>query len=325
MNKSQKLFLKRKGYFINPKGCFVKRPKFIEVNIPTLNPILKRIIMKRFLLNSFMLGVSLTFLQFSSNAQYQLDWVKELSDEAGVWITGQKLDANNNIYVCGFMYASSNTTFDLDFDQAGNAKVDLEEDLYSSFVAKYNNSGSLVWVRHFGGDDCDVEFRRLDLDANGNVHIIGYLSGDGTVDFDPGSGTANLSQDSEFGKIGYVLKLNSNGDFAWINKISRDAIYPNLNSAGVDLSAISVSSTGDVYVSGRSDNQINFGNSNTMIMSHASQFQSGFLVKYNSAGAYQWSKAFVHHSNQTGSAVRTCIFSEIHVGSNSLVLTGSYT
>src|SRR5262249_55862934 len=64
------------------------------------------------------------------------------------------------------------------------------------FVAKFDSTGQLIWVRRVGGDSYD-EADDIALDDQGNVYIAGVVSG--TVDFDPGPGifqyTSNGGQD----------------------------------------------------------------------------------------------------------------------------------
>lgn len=57
------------------------------------------------------------------------------------------------------------------------------------FLAKYDTSGSLLWVNSMGGTTSD-EAMDVHVDASGNIFMCGYLTG--TADFDPLSGTQNV-------------------------------------------------------------------------------------------------------------------------------------
>lgn len=114
------------------------------------------------------------------------------------------VDAANNVYVCG----NYNSTADLDPGAAvHNVTASSGAD---AFVIKLTAAGSFVWGKSFGGfgtDNC----RAVRADAAGNVYIAGDFPG--TVDFDPGPGTYNISP---VGSIdAFVLKLNVAGDFVW--------------------------------------------------------------------------------------------------------------
>lgn len=57
------------------------------------------------------------------------------------------------------------------------------------FLAKYDTSGSLLWVNSMGSTTSD-EAMDVHVDASGNIFMCGYFTG--TVDFDPLSGTQNV-------------------------------------------------------------------------------------------------------------------------------------
>jgi hypothetical protein len=72
------------------------------------------------------------------------------------------------------------------------------------FVSKLDSDGNLVWARSFGSTGFD-EGWGVAVDGSGNVHTTGYFAG--TVDFDPGAGTHNLT--SAGSNDVFVLKLEA--------------------------------------------------------------------------------------------------------------------
>ena len=58
------------------------------------------------------------------------------------------------------------------------------------FVSKLDSAGDLVWAKNFGGTEYAKGFS-VAVDSSGNVYTSGEF--EGTVDFDPGAGTANLT------------------------------------------------------------------------------------------------------------------------------------
>ncbi|MCC6490953.1 MAG: hypothetical protein IT364_25925, partial [Candidatus Hydrogenedentes bacterium] len=75
--------------------------------------------------------------------------------------------------------------------------------------------GDFVWGRSMGNDGVE-EGRSAKTDSDGNVYITGFF--EGTVDFDPGPGTANLSSE-EYARSAFILKLDPAGDFAWVKQL----------------------------------------------------------------------------------------------------------
>ncbi len=79
-----------------------------------------------------------------------------------------------------------------------------------SYVIKYSSTGTLTWAVNFGstGDD---EAHDVFVDANDHVYSTGS-NGMGNIDFDPGTGTYNLS--TPYGG-GYISALTDAGNFRW--------------------------------------------------------------------------------------------------------------
>ena len=106
--------------------------------------------------------------------------------------TSITVDSSGNIYTTG-----TNTVLITDpFSFAPNI-----------FVSKLNSSGSLLWEKSFGGSSFDAGWS-VAVDSSGNVYTTGYF--EGTVDFDPGDGTTNLT--SAGANDAFVLKLSPSGD-----------------------------------------------------------------------------------------------------------------
>ena len=69
------------------------------------------------------------------------------------------------------------------------------------------------WAKSMGGTNGDVGYS-IALDDAGNVYTAGIFSG--TVDFDPGIGTYNLTST---GGSTFICKLDAAGDFVWARNI----------------------------------------------------------------------------------------------------------
>ena len=81
--------------------------------------------------------------------------------------------------------------------------------LSGSPVGAWSSDDGAVAV--FGGD----YGRSVAVDSSGNVYTAGYFNGTG--DFDPGSGTANLTSTGGGGV--FVSKLDSSGNYVWANSL----------------------------------------------------------------------------------------------------------
>ncbi|MCH8330259.1 MAG: SBBP repeat-containing protein [Bacteroidetes bacterium] len=73
---------------------------------------------------------------------------------------------------------------------------------------------SFEWARSTGGTSTDFG-TSITTDASGNVFVTGYYRG--TVDFDPGTGTVNLTSNGSSDV--FIQKLDTGGTFIWANSM----------------------------------------------------------------------------------------------------------
>jgi len=89
----------------------------------------------------------------------------------------------------------------------------------------------------FSATDWSVA-RSVAVDSSGNVYTTGHFGG--TVDFDPGAGTTNLTSNGH--EDVFVSKLDSSGDLVWAKSFG---------GTGRDRGwAVAVDSSGNVYTAG---------------------------------------------------------------------------
>ena len=131
-------------------------------------------------------------------------WVRQVEgpDDSGYGITH---DAAGDIYAIGYFFGTA------DFDP-GPGTYDLHSTSNGdAFIWKLNSNGNFLWARHAGGDGDDVGLG-VTVDLAGNVYTVGAFYG--TVDFDPGPTTFELTAAGSFPDA-YIWKLDSNGEFVW--------------------------------------------------------------------------------------------------------------
>ncbi|MEZ6045247.1 MAG: hypothetical protein R3C11_06620 [Planctomycetaceae bacterium] len=132
----------------------------------------------------------------------------------------------------------------------------------------------LEWATQFDGGS-SYSFG-ISQDSSGNVYTVGYFSG--TVDFDPGPGTHNLT--SAGGRDVFVSKMTSEGQFEWASRIGAGAFD--------DSWGISVSNSGEVYLSGRFRETVDFdpGAGTQEITSNGGS--DVFVLKLDAMGDFEW-------------------------------------
>ncbi|MCH8330260.1 MAG: SBBP repeat-containing protein, partial [Bacteroidetes bacterium] len=118
------------------------------------------------------------------------------------------IDPTGNVYITGRFEDTADfdpTTGTLNLTSNGASDV---------FIQKLNTAGNLIWARSIGGTSSDYG-NSITTDASGNVYVTGYYQG--TVDFDPGSGTVNLTSNGS--NDVFIQKLDANGILIWANSI----------------------------------------------------------------------------------------------------------
>ena len=116
------------------------------------------------------------------------------------------LDPNGHLYITGY-FGGTNVDFD---PGPGTAFLSSQGGSGDIFIAKYNYDGTYVWAIQCGGPEYEVG-NGIAVDLAGNVSITGGFRG--SVDFDPGSGTATLS--SAGGYDIFFAKYDSSGNYLW--------------------------------------------------------------------------------------------------------------
>lgn len=233
--------------------------------------------------------------KMDTDGNYQ--WVKSMGGTGNEQAVAINADAQGNIYIVGFF----SSTFDFD-PGAGTASLNPIGET-DAFVAKFSAAGDLIWVNPIQGALTErVEGIAMVSDG---VVVTGRF--DGSIETDPGAGSSILT--SVGGVDIFVVKYDLNGNHVWSN--SYGAGNGDIGW-GIDSDA-----SDNIYVTGVFKNTIEFESGNASSMHTSLGMSDGFILKLNSAGAYQWSKVFGSSSDDTSKGVT--------VGpSNAIYVTGFY-
>lgn len=111
------------------------------------------------------------------------------------------------------------------------------------FLAKFNLSGDLLWIRRAGGSGADQAFD-VEVDAAGNAYLAGSFRG--VAQF----GSFQLNAGSEGGTDGFAAKVDPAGNWLWVTKIGGKYFQ--------ETRAIAVTTAGEVFVAGRYQGEASF-------------------------------------------------------------------
>ncbi len=215
-----------------------------------------------------------------ASAQPNFMWAKQyVSEQVSLSKTNRahsiNLDKQGNIYIGGIFAG------DVDFDP-GPGTYKLTAVPSTGFVSKSDASGNLLWaVGFFGSNSACIVYNAVP-DKDGNVLLTGQFSG--TIDFDPGSGTYNLTTPGSSLDI-FICKLDADGKFIWCKQIGGAG-----HEAGNNLA---LDDAGNIYVTGFFYYTVDFDPGPAVNNLTSLGTSAAFVLKLNSSGNFVWAKAMI--------------------------------
>lgn len=150
--------------------------------------------------------------------------------------------------------------------------------------------GDLLWAKGVGGTSDDKGYN-VYVDSAGNVYTTGYFQG--SVDFDPGSGTTILA--SAGNNDIFISKMNKSGTFVWAKRMG--GIYDD------EGWGVFVDSAGNVYITGYFVDTVDF-NPGAGVFNLTSEGSSDiFISKLSSGGNFVWARAMGSTSDDYGYSI----------------------
>ena len=131
-----------------------------------------------------------------------LRWARQIGGDSTGAVLGVGLDVNG-----GYLYVVGNFQGKIDFDP-GPGKKEQTSNAGAGYLLRLDLDANFSWVRLFPLS----KPRDAVTDTAGNVYAFGSFVG--PTDFDPGSGTTELT--SFGGEDAFVVKLTSAGSFVWV-------------------------------------------------------------------------------------------------------------
>jgi len=212
-------------------------------------------------------GIALgTLLPVAATAQTPI-WKRQLGTSDYNSSSGVAVDTRGNTYISGVTFGS--------LAGANQGSID-------AWVAKYNNTGKLVWKQQLGTSDYDSSFA-VAVDTYGNAYISGTTA-------------ASLAGANQGGSDAWVAKYNNSGKLVWKRQ---------LGSSGDDESyGVAVDTYGNVYISGYT----------TGALAGAKQGGSdAWVAKYNSSGKLVWKQQLGSSEYDTSSGIAVDTYGNVYI------------
>lgn len=196
---------------------------------------------------------------------------------------GISIDSNSNSYVAGA------TSVGLS-GESQNGTADY-------FIAKYSESGSLLWSKQVGVLYGETWGQGVATDVSGNSYVVGLTK-------------VGLSGESQNGLTDYfIAKYNTNGLLQWSRQVGVSGSYAYANGVSTDLN-------GNAYVTGYTYHGLSGQTQNGII--------DYFIAKYDGNGSLLWSRQVgVSGGNTYGNGVSVDSTSNAYVaGTTSVGISG---
>ena len=234
-------------------------------------------------------------------AQPTFTWAKKMGGISGDFGSSIALDASGNVFTTGFFQGTA------DFDPGAGTFNLTSQGYRDIFISKLDAAGNFVWAKKMGGTSSNDEGFSIALDGSGNVYTTGFF--EGTADFNPGAGVANLT--SQGYRDIFISKLDAAGNFVWAKKMG-----------GTDLDegySIALDGSGNVYTTGYFEETVDFNPGAGVANLTSAGNADIFISKLDAAGNFVWAK------QMGGTSVSGDIGRSIALdGSGNVYTTGSF-
>ncbi len=146
------------------------------------------------------------------------------------------------------------------------------------------------WVKGMGNTGTDYGYS-VALDKAGNIYVTGHYSG--RVDFNPRSGTDTLK--AVAGSDIFLAKYDAGGNYIWARSMG--------GATSEGGYKVAVDGNGGVYVTGHFTGLVDFDPGTSIDTFRAIGSTDVFLVKFDTAGNYEWGKAWGNNGSDYGHGV----------------------
>ncbi|HEY9177397.1 MAG TPA: T9SS type A sorting domain-containing protein [Flavipsychrobacter sp.] len=191
-----------------------------------------------------------------------LGWAKGMgtTNSSRSWGASIVADNTGNVYTTGLF--QGNSTFGTFALTGPSATTE-----FSTFMVKQNVSGDVIWANMLGPSG-NVYGSHVEADATGVYYTGSFES---TIDFDPGTGTANMVPAGNADQ--FILHLDTGANFNWVRKMGGA-------SASVNPYTLNIDATKNVYTSGLFSGTVDF-DPGPAVTNLSSPGNFGFIHKMN--------------------------------------------
>ena len=156
------------------------------------------------------------------------------------------------------------------------------------------------WARSIGGASMDAG-NSIIIDGSGLIYVTGYFQG--TVDFDPGTATFNLT--SNGGEDVFIQKSDASGNLIWARSMGGPS-----NEVG---KCIAADASGNSYVTGYYEGTADFDPGVATFNLTSNGGEDVFIQKLDASGNFIWAISIGGTSDENGRSITTDTLGNVYV------------
>jgi hypothetical protein len=221
-------------------------------------------------------------LKLDTAGNYQ--WTKTFGGSSSVGINAIAIDSVNNIITAGYYLGT------VDFDPSMATSNSTSNGNSDAFIQKFDSTGNLLWNKTYGGNGSENN-NEVHIANQSHIYITGFFQN--TVDFDPSSGTNNLSSNGDFDA--FVQKLDLNGNFVWAKSFGGPA-----RDFGYDLSTDNL---GNITIVGEFRDTVDLDPGPTSNYRVSNGGKDLFVQQLDANGNFLWSNNWGASSNDEAKSI----------------------
>lgn len=217
--------------------------------------------------------------QTTNGGSYDAFLAKFSSSGTLTWSTylgGSGIDMGYSVSIdnAGYPYMTGRTVSSSAIATSGAFQTTFGGGSFDAFIAKFSPSGSIVWCTYYGGSGEDMG-KDICIDNNNNVYVTGYTASTSGIATSGAYQTTNAGSSDAF-----IVKFSSSGSRIW-------ATYYGGTSADYGQGS-AVDGAGNIYAVGYTASTSGIASTGAHQTTFGGGTSDGFIVKFNSSGAFQW-------------------------------------
>ncbi len=223
--------------------------------------------------------------KFNSNGKRQ--WATYFGGDEQNESYGIAIDANSDLFIAGETTSLSDIATQGAYQTSLSGSSIMFGGQSDGFLAKFSNSGSLIWATYYGGRAGDYA-TSVATDKSGNVFITGI------TESDTGIATKGSYQSSYAGGVdAFLAKFSTSGLLVW------STYYGGYEYEYA--TCVTADKSGNIFISGATESSQGIATSGTYQTDYMSpnitRATDGYLAKFTSAGQIKWATYYGGEEN----------------------------